>query len=282
MKKVLLAIAGAAAILAGAATDALAQQRTVRVATEGAYRPWNFTDASGKLVGFEIDLANDLCRRMNAKCEIIAQDWDGIIPALQQGRYDVIMAGMSVTEKRKEVIDFAGPYATDATVFSALKSSPLVKTPTGERLDMQEISAEEKKTIDGIAQQLKGKTVGVQVSTIQQAMMEQLFPGVTIRTYDTGDNAALDLVAGRVDALLMDRSAVNAIIQAEGGQGKDIQIFGPAFARGVLGAGVGVGLRKNDADLKKAFDKAIADATADGTITRLSTQWFGYDLAIRN
>ena len=87
----------------------MAQEKTVKIATEGAYAPWNFTSAGGKLEGFEIDLANDLCARMKVKCEIVAQDWDGIIPALQAKKYDAIMAGMSVTPKREEVMSFSEP-----------------------------------------------------------------------------------------------------------------------------------------------------------------------------
>ena len=98
--------------------------RQIRIATEGAYKPWNFTDSSGKLVGFELDLAADLCKRMGAECEIVAQAWDGIIPALQAGKYDAIMAGMSITEKRKKVITFSRAYAATPARFVVLKSSP--------------------------------------------------------------------------------------------------------------------------------------------------------------
>ncbi len=280
MKRLILAAIAVVAL--STAVDAYAQSRTVRIATEGAYRPWNFTDASGALVGFEMDLGRELCRRMNATCTFVAQDWDGIIPALQQGRYDAIMAGMSITPRRLEVIDFAGPYATDATTFASLRNSPFAQITAGDPLDMAEISADEKKTIDDLAAQLRGRNVGVQISTIQQQMLEALMPGVRVRTYETTDAIALDLVAGRIDALLVDRSALKAIVEAEGGQGRNIQAFGPAFTRGVLGTGVGVGLRKQDQDLKRAFETAIGEATRDGTIARISTQWFGYDISIRN
>src|ERR671912_2235831 len=99
----------ASTLAAGAAP---AQEKTVKIATEGAYAPWNFTGASGKLEGFEIDLANDLCGRMKVKCEIVAQDWDGIIPALNAKKYDAIMAGMNITDKRLEVIGFSRAYAS--------------------------------------------------------------------------------------------------------------------------------------------------------------------------
>src|SRR3712207_342833 len=106
---------------------AAAQEKTVKIATEGAYAPWNFTGAGGKLEGFEIDLANDLCGRMKVKCEIVAQDWDGIIPALNAKKYDAIMAGMNITEKRLEVINFSQAYAATPHGFGVMKDSPLAK-----------------------------------------------------------------------------------------------------------------------------------------------------------
>ena len=117
VKTVGLALLGSALAIGGAA----AQQKTIKIATEGAYAPWNFTGAGGKLEGFEIDLANDLCKRMKVKCEIVAQDWDGIIPALTAKKYDAIMAGMSITDERKKAIDFAGPYANGPNGYMVAK-----------------------------------------------------------------------------------------------------------------------------------------------------------------
>src|ERR671916_62684 len=110
----------ASALAAGAAS---AQEKTVKIATEGAYAPWNLTGAGGKLEGFEIDLANDLCGRMKVKCEVIAQDWDGIIPGLNAKKFDAIMAGMSITDERMKVIDFSQSYANDTNGFIVPKSS---------------------------------------------------------------------------------------------------------------------------------------------------------------
>ena len=142
MKKTLAALAAGLALFA--VTGAAQAQTKVRIATEGAYLPWNGQDASGKLIGFEIDLAAELCKRMGATCEVIAQDWDGIIPGLQSRKYDVIMAGMSITDERKQVISFAGPYATEPTMFAAMKGSPLLglNLPTT-AVDMATITPEE-------------------------------------------------------------------------------------------------------------------------------------------
>ncbi|KAA0683043.1 transporter substrate-binding domain-containing protein [Roseomonas genomospecies 6] len=278
MKKIVAALA-LGAIVAAAGTAAEAKEwKKIRIATEGAYAPWNATDPSGKLIGFEPDLALELCKKMKAECEIVAQDWDGMIPAIQQGKYDAIMAAMSITDEREKVITFAGPYGTEPSMFGTMKNSPLAKaTFPGERYDLSK--DDPKAAIAALADALKGKTVGVQTSTIQANFMERLLPQVSVRTYDKLDNAGIDMAAGRVDAIFGDRSAVDAILKADAGG--NMTLFGPAFARGVLGKGVGVGLRKADGDLKELFNKAIAEANQDGTITKLSTQHFGYDISIK-
>src|SRR4028118_1956797 len=153
-----------------ASAPALAQDNkgtTVRIATEGAYAPWNFTGAGGKLEGFDIDLANELCDRMKMKCEVVAQDWDGIIPALQSKKYDAIMAGMSITDEREKVIGFTKPYANSPNGYLVAKNSPLAKMPgTGQAFSLTTQQAEAEKAIEATKPALKGKTVGVQVSTI--------------------------------------------------------------------------------------------------------------------
>ena len=151
----LLKIVGAALVGSALAIGAAAAQGkkwdTVKIATEGAYAPWNFTGAGGKLEGFEIDLANDLCNRMKVKCEIVAQDWDGIIPALQAGKYDAIMAGMSITDERKKVIEFSVTYANSPNSFLVAKNSPLAKMPgTNQAISLTAQPAEAEKTIDAI------------------------------------------------------------------------------------------------------------------------------------
>src|SRR5690349_5302238 len=152
-----LGLLASALALGGAA----AQEKTVKIATEGAYAPWNFTGAGGKLEGFEIDLANDLCARMKVKCEIVAQDWDGIIPALNAKKYDAIMAGMNVTEKRLEVINFSLPYAATPHGWGVMKDSPLAKLEGAGKVFSLDTEADAaKKVIEDWKPLLKGKTVG--------------------------------------------------------------------------------------------------------------------------
>jgi octopine/nopaline transport system substrate-binding protein len=249
----------------------------IRIATEGAYAPWNFTDASGKLVGFELDLARDLCARMGAECEIVAQAWDGIIPALQAGKYDAIMAGMSITEKRKEVITFSRSYMSTPAKFVVLKDSPSAKFSTApELLELTEVSSEEKAAIAAIAGEFKGKTIGVQTATTHENFLrEYLGDGVEVRTYDTQENLDLDLGAGRVDAALAAMSYWVPLLEKD--KGKGMVMVGPGLAGGPFGAGVGVGIRQKDAALAEMFSKAIDAALADGTCSKLSVQWFGFD-----
>jgi octopine/nopaline transport system substrate-binding protein len=276
LKTIGLALAGAG-LLAG---PALAQKRdTIRIATEGAYAPWNFTAAGGKLDGFEIELANDLCARMKVKCEIVAQDWDGIIPALQAGKYDVIMAGMSATDERKKVIDFSRAYANAPNGFLVEKSSDLAKMPgTGSRFNLDKDMAGAQKAIDAVKPVLKGKTIGVQGSTTHAAFADKFYKGTAeIREYKTTEQHDLDLAAGRIDAVLADSTTLLATLEKP--EFKEHALVGPGFVGGILGGGVGVGIRKQDADLKRMFDDAIGAATADGTVKRLSEKWFKIDAA---
>lgn len=286
VRRGLLARAGAAvlaAIALGLAPAAEAQQRTIRIATEGAYAPWNFTGPGGQLLGFEIDLANDLCRRMNARCTIVAQDWDGIIPGLTAGRYDAIMAGMNITDRRLEVINFSRVYAAGPHAFGTMPNSPLRTLPgAGQILNFATQEAEIRALVEQIRPLLRGRTIGVQTATTNSAFLAQFFAnaGATIREYRTTEEHDLDLAAGRLDAIFAAVTAMTAT--AEKPEFRGLAPSGPLLSGGVLGRGVAVGMRKADTDLKAAFDAAIEAALADGTIRRLSEQWFKTDISPRS
>ncbi|MBM3598403.1 MAG: transporter substrate-binding domain-containing protein [Alphaproteobacteria bacterium] len=279
MKKGLLSVLAVAAVAALVGTPAFGQAKKVKIATEGAYAPWNFTDPSGKLAGFEVDLANDLCKRMNAQCEIVAQDWDGIIPALNAGKYDAIMAGMSITDKRKEVINFSTPYAATPAQFVVLKSSPLTKAlPLDTKVySLKTMTPETQKAIDAVKAAFKGKIVGVQVSTTHANFLETYLKGIAeVRPYKTTEQHDLDLTAGRIDAALASQAYWKPMLDKP--EGKDMTIVGPGFVGGLFGTGVGVGIRKADAQLLSEFDKAIVAAGKDGTIQNLSMKWFKFNV----
>src|SRR5919112_1731722 len=270
VSKIVSASVLAATLAVGGAFAQGKKWETVKIATEGDYEPWNFTGAGGKLEGFEIDLANDLCARMKVKCEIVAQDWDGIIPALQAKKYDAIMAGMSITEERKKTIDFSNPYAAGPNGFLVSKDSPLAKMPgTGQSFNLSTQQAAAEKAIADLKPLLKGKTIGVQTSTIHSNFADKYLKGTAeIREYKTTEAHDLDLAAGRIDAVLAD--STNIIGTLEKPEFKDYVMTGPSITGGLLGAGVGVGLRKGETELKKSFDEAIQAAIKDGTVKKLS------------
>ncbi|MSP50023.1 MAG: transporter substrate-binding domain-containing protein [Alphaproteobacteria bacterium] len=272
----LAAIAGAVLALGLATADAQAQMRKVKVATEGAYAPWNFVNSQGKLEGFELDLGAELCKRAKLDCEFVAQDWDGIMPSLLAKKYDAIMAGMNITPKRMETINFTTAYAAGPHGLLILKSSALAKLPAGE-YNLTKDLAEAEKAIAAITPQLKGKIIGVQGSTTNLAWAEKYFKGVAeIREYKTTEQHDLDLAAGRIDAAVVAHSAAQATMETA--TGKDMTMAPPSFSGGMLGLGVAVGIRKEDNDLKNAFDAAVKAAIADGTIKTLSIKWFKVDM----
>ena len=251
----------------------------IKIGTEGAYPPWNGTNAAGELEGAEIDLVRDLCARMNAECELVAQDWDGIIPALQNGKYDAIMAGMSITAERMEVINFSQGYANEPASFSVLKSSSLAALGHSGKVNMDSLNATSEGLLASLKSTLNGTTVGVQGSTTHENFVKQVLgDSVTMKSYDTQENLELDLSIGRIDAALSDQGSMEKFMESD--NGKDIVFIGPGLGGGPFGEGVGVGLRKRDTDLLKIFNRAIDEARADGTLAEHFTKWFGKDISM--
>lgn len=252
--------------------------QVIRIATEGAYAPWNFVKPGGQLDGFEIELAHDLCDRMKAKCEISAHDWDGLIPSLNGGQIDAIMAGMSITPKRQEVIGFSRTYAAPLNGFLVLDNSSLAKLPGDAKsinLDKDETGAEA--LINQMAPLLKGKVIGVQGSTTASAFAEKyLSKVVEVREYKTVDAHNMDLMSGRIDAVLA--NAVVLKLATQDPSLKGTNMAGPIFSGGVFGPGIGLGLRKSDTALKAKFDEAITAAVKDGTVKKLSEKWLKFDV----
>ena len=251
----------------------------IKIGTEGAYPPWNGTNAAGELEGAEIDLALDLCKRMKAECELVAQDWDGIIPALQNGKYDAIIAGMSITAERMEVINFSQGYANEPASFSVLKSSKLAALKAGGKVNMDALDSTSTALLDSLKSTLKGSVIGVQGSTTHENFVKQVLGDtVTMKSYDTQENLELDLSIGRIDAALSDQGSMEKFMESD--NGKNIAFIGPGLGGGPFGGGVGVGLRKADTDLLKMFNKAIDEARAGGTLAEHFTKWFGKDISM--
>jgi octopine/nopaline transport system substrate-binding protein len=282
LSKILALALASATLLAGGDTLAEGKQWTkIRIATEGAFRPWNFTEPDDKLNGFEIDLYQDLCARMKVACEISAQSFDGIIPALNAGKFDAIMAGMSATAKREEVIAFSVAYGTTGQTFGVLRSGPVTALPgQGEVFSLESDEAGALKAIDALKPALKGKVIGVQTASIAANFLDKYLKGVVeTREYKTTEQHDLDLLAGRVDLIMASMAYLSGV--AAKPDFAEMAIVGPRFQGGILGRGSSVGLRKSDPELKAMFDAAIMAAKADGTIQRLSQEWFGFDVTPR-
>lgn len=250
--KIFAAASIALATLAGAASA----EMKVRVGTEGAYPPFNFKDSSGKLKGFDIDIAKALCAEMKAECTFVAQDWDGIIPALLAKKYDAIIASMSITEERKKKVDFTAKYYSTPAKFIVDKKSGIK---------------------DVTAAGLKGKIIGAQGSTIHSNYLEDKYKGSTIKLYKTQDDANADLAAGRLDAILADSAVLLEWLKKD--EGKCCAFTGPGFSDPkYFGVGAGIAVRKGDDKLREAFNKAIAAIRANGTYQEINKKYFPFDV----
>ena len=250
----------------------------IKIGTEGAYPPWNAKDESGKLIGFEVELANFLCIYMEADCTIVEQDWDGMIPGLVMRKYDAIMAGMSITGERMKTINFSQGYADEVASLAVMKGSSLEGMDTPKAINLSTGGGDVKKALKTLTAALAGKTIGVQTATIHQNFLESGDVGsVKVRTYKTQDEVNLDLAAGRIDAAL---AAAVAFTDYAEKSGKAVVLIGPTFSGGAFGNGVGVGIRKGDTDLLKRFNKAINTARKNGKISELAIKWFGFDASM--
>jgi len=251
MKKLLMMTA--AAVLA-MAPIAFAADAEITIATEGAYPPFNFVKSDGTLAGLDVDMANALCDAMKAKCRIVSQDWDGMIPALMAKKFDAIIASMSITEERKEKIDFTNKYYTTPLAVIVPKDSKI----TGVTAD-----------------DMKGKAVGAQASTTQGNYASDVYAkgGADVKLYPTQDEAAADLQSGRIDALISDKFVV---VDWLNGAGKDCC----KMLADVPGTETqaGIGIRKGDDALREKFNKAIDQIRADGTYQKIVQKYFPFDI----
>lgn len=241
MKKLILPIALALSVIA---TPVMA--KTIRIATEGAYAPWNFLDDKGKLAGFEVVLGNALCKEAKLTCEFKINEWDSIIPNLIAGNYDLIMAGMSVTDKRKKTIAFSDEYYP---------------------VDASKMIGESGKKFD--FNNLKGLKIGVQGATIQANWLsENLAKDNTIKSFEKPDQSAADLMSGNIDLLLANSSFLEPIVKASKGT---VEFVGPDYA---IGGGVAIGMRQGDKELAGKFNAAIATLKKSGEIDKLIKEYF--------
>ena len=259
----------------------IANSQTIRIGTEGAYPPWNNINSAGDLEGAEIDFGNEACDRMGVTCEWVTQDWDGIIPALLQGKYDIIIAGMSITEERKEKVNFTTGYMTDGARFAVLKDSGLADLNIAgmSKVNLNNAGGKEQAAIGQLIAAMDGKTVCVQSSTIHQNFLEKHMSGaVDVKLYQAVDDHNLDLAAGRCDAVLADVGSIIDFMESDGGV--DVAFTGPTFSGGVFGDGVGGAVRKEDSEILDMWNAAISEMSKDGTTAEITKEWFGRDISM--
>ena len=255
--------------------------QSIRIGTEGAYPPWNNLNSAGELEGAEIDFGNEACKRMGVDCEWVTQDWDGIIPALLNGKYDIIIAGMSITEERKEKVNFTNGYMTDGARFAVLEGSGLADLSVAgmAKVNLNNAGGKEQAAIGQLIAAMEGKTVCVQSSTIHQNFVEQHMAGsVDMSLYQTVDDHNLDLATGRCDAILADVGSIIDFMDSDGGV--DVAFTGPTFSGGVFGDGVGGAVRKEDTDILEMWNAVISEMSADGTTAEITKKWFGRDISM--
>ncbi len=217
----------------------------IKIATEGAYPPMNFTNADGSLGGFDVDVTNALCEQMKAKCEIVAQDWEGIIPGLQSNKYDAIVAGMSITEERKKAVDFTEPYFSSGLLLIAKADSDIAQG------------------------KLDGKAVGAQKATVAGDYLEEKNPKAKSSLYDTQDNANMDLINGRLDAVIVDQVVGTDWLASDDAKGYEQK--GETISTGKDDFAIAV--RKGD-PLAGKLNTALAEIKANGTYDAISKKYF--------
>jgi arginine/ornithine transport system substrate-binding protein len=226
-----------------------------RIATEGAYPPWSFKDSQGMLQGWDVDIARALCEKMKARCEIVAQDWDGIIPGLVARKYDMIVASMAITPQRRERVAFSAKYKDTISRFVARQGTPPDVSPAA----------------------LKGKTIGVQRGSVQAAYLAQNYQAANLKFYDTPQAAELDLVAGRVEYILGNMVTYHVgFLKTR--EAKDFAFVGPELKGGILGEGNGIAVRKDDGQTLARINAALEAIRADGTYDRITAKYFPFKL----
>lgn len=228
------------------ATDT-APTKVIRIATEAAYPPFNDTTPDGKIVGFDVDVINAICTKMNAQCEIIAQNWDGLLPGLLVNKYDAVIAGMSITDERLEKVDFSAPYFSNTMVWLAKNDGSF---------DPEHV---------------KNKILGGQRSTTGAAYISEKYDGKDgnrVQLYDSYINAYLDLKAGRSDAVMAEKVSANDWLKSG-----DNEAFGLVGQEIDNNDHLGIAIRKGD-PLKQELDKALAELKASGELAALEAAVF--------
>lgn len=232
-----------------------ARAESLRIGTEGAYKPFNFMSPQGKLEGFDIDIAEALCAEMKAECSFVAQDWDGIIPGLLAGRYDAVIASMSITPEREEVVLFTDPYYRSPAAFLTLASGGIGDVSPG-----------------GLA----GIAVGAQVATTHARYLQEKYPDADLRLYRVLDDAVLDLESGRVEVVMGDKLALYDWAED---RGRGLAFVGEDITdTDYFGPGIGIALRKGEEGLRDRFNAALRAIIDDGRYAAINAAYFPFSI----
>lgn len=255
MKKTLMALALAAMATLGAGAASAADK--LIIGTEGAYPPFNFVESNGNIGGFDVEIGKALCARMKVECDVVAQDWDGIIPGLLAKKYDMIIASMFITAERKKQVAFTNPYYLAAMTHAAAKGANITEFTN---------------------EALKGKVIGAQSGTTQADYVAAVYPDAEIKLYPTQDEVNLDMTNGRLDLQVGDMLPL--LDWTTKGSGKDCcELIGPPITDPkFVGDGVGIAVRQEDNDLREKLNKAIDEIRADGTYQAINKKYFPIDV----
>lgn len=255
MKKTLMALALAAMATLGAEAASAADK--LIIGTEGAYPPFNFVESNGNIGGFDVEIGKALCARMKVECDVVAQDWDGIIPGLLAKKYDMIIASMFITAERKKQVAFTNPYYLAAMTHAAAKGANITEFTN---------------------EALKGKVIGAQSGTTQADYVAAVYPDAEIKLYPTQDEVNLDMTNGRLDLQVGDMLPL--LDWTTKGSGKDCcELIGPPITDPkFVGDGVGIAVRQEDNDLREKLNKAIDEIRADGTYQAINKKYFPIDV----
>ncbi|MBX9455680.1 MAG: ABC transporter substrate-binding protein [Rhizobium sp.] len=250
-----LAIAAAVTVFSALSGAAIAADKLV-IGTEGAYPPFNNLQADGSLTGFDIDIAKALCEEMKTECTFVTQDWDGIIPALQAKKFDAIIASMSITDERKEKVDFTDKYYNTGPAIAVAKDSTLTEaTEAG----------------------LDGKTLGAQGSTTHSNYAEAHFKTSELKLYPTSEEYKLDLINGRIDGVIDDVVVLSDWVKSK--DGECCKILGALTPDPVInGVGAGIAIRKGEDALREKFNTAIKAIRANGKYKEINDKYFDFDV----
>lgn len=256
--KMRIAILLPAAAMAFASFASAKDWTTIRIGVDPTYPPFESTATDGSVKGFDIDLGNALCAKLDAKCVWVSSSFDGLIPGLQARKFDVILSSMAATGQRRQQIDFTDRLYRNQTRLIARAGSGLL--PEGAKL--------------------AGKRIAVEQGTIQETYAREKWAasGVEVVPYPSYDQAYADLVNARVDGVLMDAvQGQLGFLSTPRGKGFAF-VGGTVYDAKIMGNGDAAGVRKSDADLRDALNRAIAQIRTDGTYNKIQAKYFDFDM----